>query len=139
MDLRTNSRVASLSRGRQWRQHPPGSLESNTVRSSYKLNGFESRMFRYLCRYQLMVSFLTSNQVMTVRFRLSAIYTTTTQGFIMITVISIYARSLDKLHRGTVLLVGYIKDSFYYGPLAQQIEHNPFKIGVIGAAPIWLI
>ena len=57
----------------------------------------------------------------------------------MIIVISLYARTLDKFHRGTVLLVLYIKDSFYYGPLAQQIEHNSFKIGVIGAAPIWLI
>lgn len=57
----------------------------------------------------------------------------------MIIVISLYARSLDKFHRGTVLLVLYIKDSFYYGPLAQQIEHNLFKIEVIGAAPIWLI
>lgn len=57
----------------------------------------------------------------------------------MMTVISLYARSLEKLHRGTVLSVGYIKNLFYYGPLAQQIEHNPFKIGVIGAAPIWLI
>ena len=57
----------------------------------------------------------------------------------MMTVISLYARSLEKLHRGTVLSVLYVKDLFYYGPLAQLIEHNPFKIEVIGAAPIWLI